>query len=46
MERIIGLLISGFGCRAIAAGAAVYVVSYAAIALCDAMERIGAALPG
>lgn len=45
MQRIIGMLISGFACRVIAAGLAVYIASYAVIALCDAMERVRAVLP-
>ena len=41
----LGRIAFGFAARIIAASIALYVASYAAIAFCDAIERVSAALP-
>ena len=41
----LGRIAFGFAARIIAASIAIYIASYAAIALCDAMERVSQVLP-
>lgn len=44
-ERTRGALFTGFAARVIAGGLALWTASYGVIALCDALERVRAALP-